>query len=179
MSPKHNAGMQCVRLVLLAALCCGLCACDMISYRKYTNRQQQFSILLPRSWQEAKDPKAVILVKAPLDSRDDKFQENINVMVTQLPAKVTLETFVDYNKEELMRVMPKATDMREQSVYNALLPGRLISFNNDVDGVELRVLSGVWIKENRIYVVTCVGQAKKIKQYLPVFNYVMRSLRMW
>ena len=177
MRPMRKAGIKCVRQVLLLVVVCALNGCDMIAYRKYKNYEKQFSILLPRSWQEAKDIKAVILVKAPPDRPDDKFQENINVMVTALPAKVSLETFVDYNREELLRVMPKATDMKEQSVYNSLLPGRMLSFNNDVDGMELRVLSGVWIKENRIYVVTCVGETKKIKRYLPIFNYVMRSLR--
>ncbi len=151
--------------------------CDF-SWRQYYSREYRFLVLLPRGWQEAEDPKLAILVKAPQEGPDDRFQENINVIVTELPASVALSTFFELNKDELMRVMPGAHNMIEGEIFAGLVPGKMLSFDNQVEDLTLRTLSATWIKGKRVYVVTCVGQVSDFSKYSPIFKKVLQSMRL-
>lgn len=173
--PKSSLGKW-PAIFLIVLIVMGLSGCDF-TWRKYYNREHRFTVLLPRFWEDATDARTAILVKAPKESPQDKFQENINIIATELPTKVPLETIYEFNKEELMRVMPSAYNMMEDEIYAGMVPGMLLTFDNRVEDVSLRTLIGTWVRDNRVFVITCVAEIKSFPKYLPIFKKTLQSLR--
>ena len=154
----------------------GIFGCNYF-YRTYDNPQNHFSINLPRTWAEIPDERAVVLVQEAPKGGDDRFQENINVMATSMPDEVTMDVFFEFNKDELERVMPNIYDMSESYVMaKNRLKGKMLVFDNKLEGVEIRTLSAVFLKDKRVYIVTCVGEVNKFNDYSHIFLDVIQSL---
>jgi len=144
---------------------------------RFHSKENGFSILLPRGWSVVENPRAAIHVRAPRESMDDQFQANINVMMTDLPNAISMDTFFDANREELLRVMPLATNMVEGVILAGFVQGRLLTFENKVEGINLKSMSAVFKKDTRFYSVNCTAEEAKISKYLPIFKKVIQSLR--
>ncbi len=154
---------------------------DFISWRKYYNNEYRFSILLPRGWQQGKfTPDTLIMAKAPLKGDKDKYQENINVNVTELPSDakgVSLDTIFDLNKEELQRTVAEVYDLRDGDIYAGFLPGKWMSFEGKAMGLSIKIITAIWLKNNRFYVVTCSAEVKDFPRYEPIFKKALHSVR--
>lgn len=163
--------------LLILLVSSGITGCDFTWYRYY-NKQYRFSLLLPRGWQREEGTNdTVILVRAPLKGPNDMIQENINVVVKELPAKLPLSTLFELNREEVMERLGSVADIDEGGIFAGLLPGKWLAFNAKMQDVTLRIISAMWTKGNYVYVVTCVGQSGEFPKYEPLFQKAMRSLR--
>lgn len=149
---------------------------DPTLYR-FQSKENGFSILLPRGWAAVDDSRTAIHVRSPREGPDDQFQENINVMVVDLPNEISMDTFFDANKEELLRVMPLAENIVEGGTLAGFVRGRLLTFENKVEGINLKSMSAVFKKGTRFYSVNCTAEEAKISKYLPIFKKVIQSIR--
>lgn len=146
-------------------------------WQRYNNRECKFSILLPSSWQKQEGVyNTIVIAKAPLISNTDRFQENITITVTELPKKIDLFTYFEFNKDALMQHTSMA-DISEGDIFAGFLAGKWLSFEGKMHDLSLKIISAVWIKDNRVYGVTCSSQVKDFAKYAPIFNKIMRSLR--
>ena len=147
-------------------------------WKQYSNKEYKFSILYPRSWEYNEDIyNTVFLAKEPIKSPTDKFQSNINVVVTQLPQPLSLEAYYDLNKEELTRRLSPITNILEGDVYSGMLAGKWFSFEGMMKDIVLRVTVAVWVKDKTVYTVTCSAPVKDYPKYEATFFKIMRSLR--
>jgi hypothetical protein len=148
------------------------------NWQQYRNKQYRFTILLPAGWQREEGPSGtVILVRDTLKGPQDKFQENINVVVNTLPAVVSLETFFETNKEEIISRLPGVSNVSEGGIFAGIYPGRWLIFNTQLQTVTLRIMTSCWMKDDRVYVVTCTAPAESFRKYEPIFKKVIHSLR--
>jgi hypothetical protein len=160
---------------LLFILLCG-CAGE---WQKYNNNEYGFSILLPRSWEKKEGAlKSVIMALAPMQKKGVvKARPNMNVFVTELPEEVKLDIVFELNKEELAKSGTAMDKFTEGEIYAGSLAGRWLSFEGRMQDFRLKIISAVWVKDRRIYTVTCSSPTEEFNQYASIFNKIMRSLR--
>ena len=166
-------------LVSMIVVLAGLTGCDKLFWEKYTNREYGFSILLPRWWQrEGANQHWVVVAKSPIKGKDDVFQENINIVVTDLPEAVPLDTFFELNKAETLRILPGVeTGIQEGEISSGGRRGRWLSFETQrPEGIRLRIISAVWMKNNRVFIVTGSCWAEEQKTYEPMYRRMLRSM---
>ncbi len=172
--------MRTKNLIIITALAIaiGLAGCDL-SWQQYNNKEYGFSILFPRAWKkEGGIQDIIVIAKSPRKGQFDKFQENANVVVSDLPGEMPLTAYFDLNKTEIMRMLPGAKyNVKESEIFAGSEPGNLLSFTCNVGDITLQITSAVWMKGQRVYVVTCSGDAAEYPKYEPTFNKIMHSLR--
>jgi hypothetical protein len=166
-------------LVLAGLICLTGTGCHFF-WRRYHSTTHKFSITVPRWWElKENEPKGTaISVGSRQRGKKDRFRENLNVMVTELPDDESVEMFFDANRDALLKIMPGyKTDIEESEVFAGRFKGRAISFNADDGTFKLRFKTVVWIVGRIVYVVTATGEVDKYPRYEPVFNKMMRSIR--
>jgi len=169
---KFKTGILLLLLILL-------CGCDM-QWQRYNNREYGFSILLPSSWDKQEGAlKAVIVAIAPLQNKriPNKMHANMNVFVTELPEDIKLGIIFELNKEELSKFAAAMNDLTEGEIYAGSLPGKWLSFDGIIRDSRLKMISAVWVKNKRIYTITCSALLDEFALYKPIFSKIMRSLR--
>jgi hypothetical protein len=151
-----------------------------VLWAKYKNRQYGFSILLPRFWKRTTGEQGtLIMAKAPLRGKNDKFQENINVVVSELPAAVDIVMYIEMNQKEAMELVPgPKVDFADGEIFAGLNRGRWFAFTALGDDLSTRIMSAVWIKGGtKAFVVSCSAEASLFDKYEPTFRKIMQSLR--
>lgn len=153
-----------------------LAGCDF-GWVRYTNKEYHFSILLPRSWQKQEGAyNTVLLAKAPPTTKTDRFQENITVVVTELSTKIDFSTYFELNKEMLTQSLASMANVSEGNIFAGFFAGKCLSFEGKMRDLTLKMISCMWMKGNRVYVITCGSQVKDFAKYKLIFNKILRSL---
>ena len=162
-------------LLLLFILLCG-CGSQ---WQRYNNKEYNFSILLPRSWEKEEGAlKSVVMsVEPEQGKRQPKARANMNVFVTELPGEIGLDIIFELNKEELSKSGVSNYNFTEGEIYAGSLAGKWLSFEGQMRDSRLKILSAIWVKGRRIYTVTCSSPADEFPRYASIFNKSMRSLR--
>jgi hypothetical protein len=163
---------------ILLVLLFVLCACDM-QWQRYDDKEHGFSMLLPSSWEKEEGTlKAVVMAIAPeQNKRVHKARANMNVFVTELPEDVKLEIIFELNKQELSKFGAVMDNLTEGEIYAGLLPGKWLSFEGQARNSRLKMISAVWVKNRRVYAITCSSSLEEFAQYKPIFDKALRSLR--
>lgn len=170
---------------LLSLFAISLCGCDtfdFIFWQRYQNKDYKFSMLLPRSWEkEIPGPEYNVLMIAKKPLKDmDKYQENITVNVTEFPKEaksLSLGTIFEMNKDEIKAALADMYDLKEGDIYAGFLPGRWLSFEGKAMGIDVKIISAIWLKNNRTYVVTCSAETKEYPRFEPIFLKALHSVR--
>ncbi len=158
-----------------------LCGCGS-ELQLYDNPEYGFSVLLPGSWQKEEGAlKSVVMALAPTDNRrtpqPPKPRANVNVFVTEFPEEIKLDTVFELNKDELSKFGAAIQDLREGEIYAGLLAGRWLSFEGSMHDSRLKIISAIWVKGRHAYTITCSSSSEEFSRYEPIFNKVLRSLR--
>lgn len=149
-----------------------------IGWTRYTNKEYRFSILLPWSWKKQEGIyNTILLAKSPKTGKNDRFQENITVTITELSSKMDLSTYFELNKEALTQSLASMTNVSEGNIFAGLFAGKYISFEGKMRDLSLKIISAMWMKGKRIYVLSCSSQVRDFAKYKPVFYKILRSLR--
>lgn len=138
-------------------------------------------MLIPRTWEiddEAKD--AALVLYAPEDSSQKEFRSNMRVVVQDLPIKdMPLSTYYEINREELLNVFPKHKNIAEGQGMTGLVRYQWFAFDALImEGVEVRAISSIWIKGQRMYLFTCVMNIKAAAKVEPLFHKMISSFRL-
>ncbi len=149
--------------------------------RLYEDKKNQFSILLPRNWkQEKANLKGMaILVKDPKYARiPNKFQANINVIVKDMPAEISMEQFFEANKQEIENTIPNVKNMEESRIFSGFNPGRSLYFESKLTAITLIFNTAAWFSRGRVYIVTCVASEDDYRIYKRMFKRILHSMRL-
>lgn len=171
---KHGINPKTAVFLFLLLLIAG---CDL-DWQRYSNKDYKFSILLPGSWKiEEGVFNTVVMAMPPGKKEVVAFRENINVIVTELSEELKLSTFFELNKDQLQSKLAVNNEVSEGDIYAGWLAGKWLSFEQILQDIRLKTISAVWMKGRRIYTVTCTSQLKDFPKYKPIFDKVLRSLR--
>lgn len=169
------------QIIAIAALVLlfGLTGCDLL-WQRYSDRKNGFSLFLPRFWYREENLKGTAVIAfSPLKSAGDKFQENINVRIKELPNEVTIDTFFEINKNWLLQSGIKGvkSNISESVIYSGRHKGMLLAFDNKTDSLSLRIIIAMWIKNKRAYIVNYVSEIAQFPEYEPFFKKTLHSFR--
>ena len=148
-------------------------------WKSYVNEEFGFSILLPRLWtqQEGAFGAAVMATSPRMDS-SDKFQENISVLISRAPVKMKLATFYQINKSDVLETLPgDELDIEEGEIVVGGNRGMWLALSSQGKNMILRTISVLFMKQDRVYIVTCTARDSEYLTYEPVFKKALGSFR--
>ena len=140
-------------------------------FKLYTNNDFNFSIQYPQDW-EMDEPGGDIKVQfySPQENDDDSFKENVNVIVSSLPANVTFDQYVDANLKQLQGGLKdfKMENSKDENLPVGKAKTLTVSgiFDEEVGTLKWRqtyALSG----GSKLFVITYTGAASNFDKYMP------------
>jgi len=166
----------CVILVLVL-FSFSLIGCWPSPFRRYKNSEYKFSILVPKDWEIDDDVEdAAVVFSIPQQEPGDYFSSNARVVIEDLPAAIDLSTYYDVNREEFKQVFKKMGDVSEGQGMSKLVRYQWIAFTSQVtDTIFVRAISVVWMKDKRVFVMTCVMGLPSAPKIEPLFRKMISS----
>ena len=148
-------------------------------WKRYVNKTHKISLVMPRFWRVKEGKKDLAFIVHSIQrGKKDKFQENINVASKVLPKKIDLETVFDVNKDQTLRAIPGAKlNISEEEIYAGRVRGKYLLFSAKSPAVSVRVISGIWIKDTYMVLITCTASIDDFPRYEEAFKRIMQSLR--
>ncbi|MFA5157465.1 MAG: hypothetical protein WC532_08825 [Candidatus Omnitrophota bacterium] len=167
------------KLCVLLLLVPFLCSCEF-GWKQYINEDNDFSILLPASWEKQEDVfDAALIVLAPVKGKNKNppVRANMNIIVADLPARADLDIVFDFNRTELSSKLARIDDIIAGDIYAGPLLGRQVSFAGLLSGFQVKIISANWVKGRRVYTVTCTSALNEFPKYEKTFKKMFRTLR--
>ena len=164
-------------ILVLIIFSLSLVGCEIFAWRKYNNREYRFSMLVPKDWEPDEDIKdGIVALYVPMVNPSDPFMSNVRVVTEDLPAPLDLATYYDINREEFRQVFKKMSDISEGQGMSGLNRHQWIAFTAPLtDKVMIRVISAVWMKGKRVYILTCVMDLQRAQDIEPAFRKMIAS----
>lgn len=148
-------------------------------YKHYKSTTENFTVDYPEAWQLSENftPQIVMMAIAPRESDNDDFSENINVVVdpTDLTG-ITVEYYRDLSAAGIKSVLTnvKVDSVGVDKVKSGMQAGTII-YSHKAAGFNLKVLSYLFIIDNKGYVITCSAKASDFDKYAGFFIKVCKS----
>lgn len=148
--------------------------------QRYTNDEAGFVLDYPDGWtaQEVADQPAVLVALFQRQSAGDGFAENVNVLLEELPAGVTLDEYTAANRANLERAFTNFEVLEEgqQSIGEA--PAFWIRYDADQQGQRLSFLQAWLVDGERGFVLSYTGQGEEFDAFRPDAEAIIRSFRL-
>jgi hypothetical protein len=141
--------------------------------KTYTSDSLQFSIDVPQNWQliENYNNQAALVAIAPRTDATDDFSENVNVIVdlTDLTG-VTTDYYRDLSAEGIKAALTANIDsITTDTLPNGLVAG-IIHYTHNTNDFSLKVITYLFIIENKGYVITCTAKKEDFADNLALFT---------
>ena len=168
---------RCLAVVGAAVICFSALSAAAEAAKIYTDPVFLYSIYYPESWRLKRIGKYAVLV-SPLESKEDRFAENISVVaedLSKLPQNVTL---IDYYRQSVGNA--KLQDFKVLEEARTVWMGRDAITNlytATEKGERFRCKTYTFMVGPIAYVLTYTAEYSGYETHLPVAERIMRSIR--
>ncbi len=167
-------------IIATCVLLLGVLIWYVLQFSEYTDKTYRFSIKCPSGWNIVHPAPAGVAVEfvAPKETELDTVNENINIVVQDVPAKIaTLESFSATIEKQLKAVFNNIKIVENKSVMINGRRAHRLSIETDKSN-KLRLVH-VWvIKGSRAYIITFLGANEKYPQYASTVDAVVNSFKL-
>ena len=166
-------------VILLATIVLTGVSCKQKEPGRYYNKKFSFSIKFPAGWEinEGEQKTAVLAIKTDI-TQDDIFPENINIVTTELPAGMNLESFLNMQVSGIKVVLEKITDLDKGITEVNKKQTAWVSYLYKIGEYSFIAKSYFMISDKTVYTVTFVADKADYKKIIPVFEDTFASFRL-
>lgn len=170
---KYKKHYFTIILVLFTLLCFG-------QNKFETYETEVFKIQYPMNWslQTSNDFGASFAISSPLLNSEDKFSENVNLIVQNLKGQnVSLDQYVNISKNQL-KSLPKCQFIESKRFSKENLEYHSIIFKAFLQERKLKIQQMYLIKNNFAYVLTFTALEKDYDMYKNTSKKVLNSFKL-
>jgi len=147
--------------------------------KTYTNRYSFYAVEYPETWRAKETGKATAFY-SPRKSKEDKFSENVQIVVedlSQVPGNVSV---VDYHRKGVGAAQKLLSDFRALEEVRTQWSGRdtiVMLYSATMRGERFKFKDYKFMVDRTAYVLTYCATAADFDTYLPAAERLIRSLR--
>jgi hypothetical protein len=166
------------RIFFILVLASGLMAEDNIPLKKvYINKKEHFSMRLPKSWEVVENRHGTVCMAfSPLDSPDDTFRENVNIVIDSndngIDPKPYLTMTVGYLTKQLTDFFLIKKGIETIGKYQ--VPWSI--FQHRLQGNDLTVIQYYFFMNQKVYILTCTAQPEVFDDTMETFRAIAKTL---
>lgn len=127
--------------------------------------EKEFSIQAPHTFEKPKindNQKTNFVIFAPLESPDDKFKENVNLIIQDLSGKnIDLDKFADISIEQIQKYLKNAEITENKRLKNENGEYQKFIYSSDVGTFGLKFEQYCWIVNEKAYILTFTAEKEK------------------
>lgn len=149
----------------------------------FTSKEKGFTVTYPETWSLLSKELMPILdfsALAPKKDTYDKFSENVNVVVdSSALAKKGLETYINTSLKSLGPYLQKYEFVSIGiDSTNKDMAATTFVYTHFASEMNLKVLTYVYLINNKAYIVTCSAEKDQFDEYKPTFINICRSFKL-
>jgi eukaryotic-like serine/threonine-protein kinase len=148
-------------------------------FTSYENQQNFLKMKYPDNWDKQEQPntvdRQVVKFISPLEKEDDRFREEVTVIVEPSGDK-TLDDYTKSSKQEILKLDKNAKIVQDVASTLAGKNGHRVVYTTKEGDRELKKLEVWTLKHDRAYLIAYEAQAGKYDEFLPVVEKMIKSL---
>lgn len=154
-------------------------SCKQKEAGRYYNKKHSFSIKFPAGWElNEGDKKTVVLAIKTNIASDDIFPENINVVTTELPSGMNLESFLNMQVNGIKVILEKISDLEKGMIRIEKNEAAWASYIYKIGEISFAAKSYFIISDKTVYTITFVADKADYILNLPLFDASIASFRL-
>lgn len=161
------------RAALLAALAVTLAAPAAMAFE---SDKDGFSMDFPGTWQTRENFMSTSVIGlSPLESANDTFAENVNVVVEELSQNVPLTTYTKASGQNLAKFLNQYKLLENKTVQLNGHDAQRLVYEHTQGQFKLRALVYLVVEGDRGYVLTCTAERASYAKYQGQFEKICQT----
>ncbi|MEM7163677.1 MAG: hypothetical protein AAF487_14710 [Bacteroidota bacterium] len=139
-----------------------------------------YSIEYPESWElnQSQQMGTRFILLSPLQNQEDKFQENINLIIQDLSGlEIDLDKYVEISEGQFMSLMNKAVILESDRMRAREREFHKIIYSGDQGQFKLKFEQYYWIIDEQAYVLTFTCESETFEEYRDKGEKILDSFR--
>jgi len=148
------------------------------SYR-YHDSNLGFALELPEGWEigQAPNDKTVVML-SPMEGEDDPFRENMNVIVTELDADISLQDLFNLNVNNAKMMLPSFEAIAVEPLEISGAPAMKLIYSFEIEGTTLKNIVYILLKGRTMYTITFSCLEQRFDEFRPAFETIGSSFQL-
>jgi hypothetical protein len=146
-----------------------------------TFSKSYYTIDYPSTWRvdTSKTLGADVFLFSPKDLEEDKFSENVNVMIQDLTGmNIDLDKFVEITKNQIKTFVTNGNLLESKRMSKGGMEFHQIVYSASQGIFQLKTRQYYFIVDQKAYLVTLVTEADKYENYLSIGEKIMDSFKL-
>ncbi|MEO8759474.1 MAG: hypothetical protein ABI448_01185 [Bacteroidia bacterium] len=143
-----------------------------------TFTQANYEIKYPSNWELDQSGKmgTSFIVFSPLENENDKFKENINLVIQDLTGKnINLDKYTKISEEQIKTMITNSKILESEQVKNDLTEYHKVIYTGDQGIYHLTFEQYYWVMNEKVYIITFTSEVTTFKNYRGVGEKIMNS----
>ena len=145
---------------------------------KIAFEKNNYKIQYPKTWRidTSKTLGADFFAFSPSENKDDKFSENVNIMIQDLGGqKVSLEQYKQVTEKQMVALMNDAKIIESAVIKTGNKEYYKVLFTMTQGTFKLKTTAICFIKKGKAYLATFSAEAAKYEQYKKITDEILSS----
>ncbi len=137
-----------------------------------------FTILYPATWQldQSDVSQSSILFYSPLESSDDQFKENVNILIKDLSATYTdIKKFAEQSENQIKAMITNANILESNQVKLGKKTYHKIIYVGDFGPFHLKYEQYYYVEADKAYVLTFTSEQDKYESFKAIGEKILDS----
>ncbi len=146
------------------------------NFLTYENGSYGVRIKYPQEWTKTEGAMGTVVVfLSPKQNDSDPFQENLNIIVQNLPASTTLNVVTEETINQVKQLIQNATIIESTDTTLAGVPAYKIVYSGKMREYTLKWIQIWTVKNNKMYSITYTAEINSYSYYLDVIQKMIDS----
>lgn len=147
--------------------------------KKYTDKEGHFTLSYPSNWEMMEGFQGtVVSVVSPMESEQDQFRENVNVVIEPLDAEISLEDYFEMSRQNLREAFQSYQEHDSGEVNLGGVKAKRLVYSFKIENISVKCLLYVVVKGKYAYAVTGGSTPQDFAKHLKQLEAVAGSFRL-
>lgn len=145
--------------------------------------KSEYSITYPSNWDlDASGQMGTqFFILSPLESKTDKFKENVNLLKQNIPNEYNLDSYIQLSINQITTQVKKSKLIESKRIKVGENTFHILKYNGFQNQFYLSFTQYVFIENEQVFLLTFTKEPSKEKAYKEIENQILKSfkLKLW
>lgn len=147
-----------------------------ITYKNYKDAKKGISINYPSTWEIKPVEGTALFIMRPREEQDQKFMENLSLIIDP-PDDLSLQEYADVARQKIPASVQKFKEIKSSFIKIGTRDFFRMVYSFNYKGQKMHDIYYVTVVNNCSYTFTCSAIDATFSKFQPVFETMMRSLK--
>jgi len=146
-----------------------------------TLNQTTYSIQYPSTWElnQSRERGTSFILFSPLESNEDKFKENVNLLVQDLTGhNIDLNKYAEISEGQVKTMITNSTLIESKRIKNGSDEYHKMIYTGDQGVFHLKFEQYYWVANEKAYILTFTSEQDKFADFKEIGENILNTFRL-